>query len=95
MFIFLSLHLLPVLSYRLNGQWLRSEFLHLSPRGGGDMPYFIYRHKLNLCENLKIFLIGCKIKHSLVNLQIFFAKSYVFRASSYKKYHFYAISLID
>ena len=53
------------------------------------------RHKLNLCENLKIFLIGCKIKHSLVNLQIFFAKSYGLQAFSYKKYHFYAISLID
>ena len=66
-------------------------FLHLLPRGGGDTLYYIYnmRRKLNLCEFLKIFLIGCKIKQSSVILQIFLAKSYVFVSFCYKICCFY------
>ena len=65
-------------------------FLHLLPRGGGDT-FIIYnmRRKLNLCEFLKIFLIGCKIKQSSVILQIFLAKSYVFVSFCYKICYFY------
>ena len=64
-------------------------FLHLLPRGGGDTFIINMRRKLNLCEFLKIFLIGCKIKQSSVILQIFLAKSYVFVSFCYKICYFY------
>ena len=62
----------------------------LAPRWWGHL-YYIYnmRRKLNLCEFLKIFLIGCKIKQSSVILQIFLAKSYVFVSFCYKICCFY------